>query len=421
MNKPADILYVIPRPEIGGAERQLLMLMQGLDRDRFRPHVVCLDGEGALRDDYVDASASYHVLNRRHTLDPNALNSLVDLTRRIRPAIAHTWLYIANLYGGWAARLAGVPSVIVSQRGLGIDPQHSWLKRAQMPVFNFLISQFSDRLLVNARAVAEPMYRVGFSADCTEVIYNGLQEDTVVAEAEQNTLREELDIQPEDILLTAIARIDPKKDLATMIKAVALVAGNHPNVRLIVAGGGFPEYQRSLERLAADLGIDDKVSFLGFRNDPQALLSISHVSLLSSLTEGLPNAILESMRQSRSVVATAAGGVPELITDGEHGYLVPPGDSTAFTDRINRLIENPELAGKMGQAGNAKAATQFSSQAMIEATQGVYTQLLGADDHESGFQKRESLRSVAFGKQNSHRVQSGYNPTPTEAELQRAD
>jgi glycosyltransferase involved in cell wall biosynthesis len=421
MNTPADILYVIPRPEIGGAERQLLMLMQGLDRDRFRPHIICLDGEGALRDDYVDASASYHVLNRRHTVDLNALNALVDLTRRIRPAIAHTWLYIANLYGGWAARLSGVPSVIVSQRGLGIDPQHSWLKKVQMPVFNFFISQFADRLLVNASAVAEPMFQVGFSPDRTEVIYNGLQEDVNVTESEQSALRLELEIQHDDILLTAIARTDPKKDLATMIRAVALVANHHPNVRLIIAGGGFPEYQRSLERLASDLGILERVNFLGFRNDPQSLLSISHISLLSSLTEGLPNAILESMRQSRPVVATSVGGVPELITDGEHGYLVPRGDSEAFADRITRLIENPDLARQMGQAGSRKATEQFSAQAMVDTTQAVYSQLLSESGIETVEQEQKALTSLSFGKTKSPRVQSGYRPIPAVAELQPAD
>ena len=106
MGTPTDILYVIPRPEIGGAERQLLMLMQGLNLDRFRPHVICLDGSGSLLSDYSETARQVHVLDRRRPFEAGTLGALVRLMRDIRPAVVHTWLYIANLYGSAAARAA---------------------------------------------------------------------------------------------------------------------------------------------------------------------------------------------------------------------------------------------------------------------------------------------------------------------------
>lgn len=211
MNAPKDILYIIPRPEIGGAERQLLMLMRGLDRTQFTPHVICLDGDGSLIDGYREAAETCRVLNRQRAFDREAIRTLTEEMKGLEPALVHTWLYIANLYGSVAARRAGISPLIVSQRGLGIDPQHSWLKVRQMRLFNRFIAHRADRLLVNARAVAKPMYDVGFTPEQTRVIYNGLNLDIEIKSEQQTALRAELGIQPTDILLAAIARIDPKK------------------------------------------------------------------------------------------------------------------------------------------------------------------------------------------------------------------
>lgn len=377
MNAPKDILYIIPRPEIGGAERQLLMLMRGLDRTQFTPHVICLDGDGSLIDGYREAAETCRVLNRQRAFDREAIRTLTEEMKGLEPALVHTWLYIANLYGSVAARRAGISPLIVSQRGLGIDPQHSWLKVRQMRLFNRFIAHRADRLLVNARAVAKPMYDVGFTPEQTRVIYNGLNLDIEIKSEQQTALRAELGIQPTDILLAAIARIDPKKDLETMLHAFARVGKNESRARLLIAGGGFPEYQKKLEQLADRLNIRSCVSFLGFRNDPQAILSLCDISLLSSLTEGLPNAILESMALGKPVVATAVGGVPELIDDGVHGHLVPVGDHVQFANRICDLIANPERARRMGRAGQEKARCQFSDQTMVRNTENIYHELLG--------------------------------------------
>ena len=377
MSRPIDILYVIPRPEIGGAERQLLLLIEGLDRDRFRPHVVCLDGGGSLLPQYADAvQGRIHVLHRARSSNLGVLRSLVRIMRAVQPTIVHTYLYIANLYGGIAARLAGVPGLIVSQRGLGIDPQHTWVKRAQIRALTPLIGQLADRLVANAHAVAVPMWRSGFDGHSTEIIYNGVPPVPPVPEDERMDLVRELDIEETDVLLGAVARIDPKKDLATMLRAVAKVVEGAPNVRLLIVGGGFPHYLNELRDLADELGIARRVDFLGFRTDPLGILSLCRISLLSSLTEGLPNAILESMRLGKPVVATRVGGVPELVDDGVHGHLVPVGDSGAFADRVLDLIAHPDRAARMGAEGRARALRDFSVETMVRRTEEVYEELL---------------------------------------------
>jgi glycosyltransferase involved in cell wall biosynthesis len=391
---PHPILYIIPRPEIGGAERQLLMLIRGLDRSRFCPHVVCLDGGGSLLSDFQEAAETCLVLNRRKAFDAGALLALRTHILGLHPSLVHSWLYIANLYGSVATRLSTRIPVIVAQRGLGIDPQHSRRKIWQMRLFNRLIARLSDRLIVNARAVAEPMYDLGFSREKTDIVYNGLDLDIRVTEQQQNALRAELGLLPDETVLAAIARIDPKKDLETLLRAFANVHRQKGKTRLLIAGGGFPEYQKKLDRLAQELGIENHVHFLGFRDDPQVILSICDISVLSSLTEGLPNAILESMALGKPVVATEVGGVPELITHGEHGYLVPSGDHEQFACSI--LNMTPERAREMGQAAQQKAYAQFSCQAMIDATQKVYHHLL-ADNKEAHPVGDRQEKSVAVG------------------------
>lgn len=376
MNTPVNILYIIPRPEIGGAERQLIMLIKGLDRKQFCPHVVCLDGDGSLLQEFQNAADKVIILNRNYPLSPSIITALIRHIRSLRPAVVHTWLYIANLYGGCAAHLAGAPALVVSQRGLGINPQHTPFKIWKMRIFNTLIAQIADRLLVNAKAITEPMWRAGFRPKQTHVVYNGLDLSNQITEDQRALLRKELQIQQGQIILGSVARIDPKKDLITLLRAVAQVARSHPEVRLLVIGGGFPDYLQKLETLVHSLGIKTRVDFLGFRNDAQALLSICDISLLSSITEGLPNALLESMLLGKPIVATSVGGVPELIRNGIEGWLVPPRKPECFANRIIDLIENPDHATRMGAAGRSKAQRNFSSESLVQNTQQIYSELL---------------------------------------------
>ena len=141
---------------------------------------------------------------------------------------------------------------------------------------------------------------------------------------------------------------------------------------LLIAGGGFDAYRRQLIEEAHRLGIIDHVRFLGFREDVADLIVLGDVSLLSSVTEGLPNAILESMLLARPVVSTLVGGVPELISHGIEGYLVPVGDAEALASRVLELVRNPVQREAMGIFGRARALGDFSVQTTVDRTTSVY-------------------------------------------------
>ena len=370
MTKRTDIVYVIPRPEIGGAEKQLLRLIEHLDDTQYRTTVICLDGEGYLLDNFHLAADQVIVLNRRGLFDVVTFTRLLGHIRRIQPSTVHTTLYIANLFGGWAARLAGVPNVVVSQRGLGIDPQHSRIKRVVHAILNGFIGTFSDARTVNSRAIADRMASYGWD-DCT-VIHNGITDKPYPSGSRLLDLRRELQIPAESVVLTAVSRIDPKKDLVTMLRAFRRVQAQARDTYLLIAGGGFDAYRRQLIEEAHRLGIIDHVRFLGFREDVADLIVLGDVSLLSSVTEGLPNAILESMMLARPVVSTLVGGVPELISHGIEGYLVPVGDAEALASRVLELVRNPVQREAMGIFGRARALGDFSVQTTVDRTTSVY-------------------------------------------------
>ena len=370
MTNRSDIVYVIPKPEIGGAEIQLIRLITHLNPKQFRVTVICLDGPGSLLSQFEACADEVIVFNRRGLFDVVTFGKLLGQIRRINPKTVHTTLYIANLFGGWAARIAGVPNVVVSQRGLGIDPQHSKLKRAVHALSNGFIGQFSDARIVNSQAISDRMAGYGWT-DC-KVIHNGILERHCPSEGKLEKLRLELGLSENSTILTTVSRIDPKKDLVMMLRAFRLVLDREPDTTLLIAGGGFPEYDRRLHEEATRLGIIDRVRFLGFRRDITNLIALCDISLLSSITEGLPNAILESMLLGKPVVATRVGGVPELIDHGIEGYLTESGNSSAFADYILELIREPVSRETMGIFGRTRALSEFSMNKTVQKTTAVY-------------------------------------------------
>jgi glycosyltransferase involved in cell wall biosynthesis len=169
-----------------------------------------------------------------------------------------------------------------------------------------------------------------------------------------------------------LARLDPQKGLPYLLRAAAML----PDVSFIVAGEGAD--RPSLERDARDLGVSDRVAFVGFRTDTRALLARADVVVLPSLNEGLPLAVLEAMAAARPVVATAVGGTPEIVHDRETGLLVPPADPEALARAIGELLADPPLAHRLAEAGRALVRSRLSTAATARGVVEVYEELLAA-------------------------------------------
>ncbi|MGZ4177105.1 MAG: glycosyltransferase family 4 protein, partial [Solirubrobacteraceae bacterium] len=185
----------------------------------------------------------------------------------------------------------------------------------------------------------------------------------------------EVGLTPGAPVLVQTATLRPQKAVEVMIAATAIVRRAHPGVRLLVAGAG--DIAR-FEAVAAAEGVADAVSLLGPRGDVADLLAAASVGVLSSDFEGMPLAVLEYMAAGLPVVATDVGGLPEIVRDGETGFLTAPRDPAALAERIGRLLSDPGLAREMGGRGRRRQRELFSREAMVGAVSALYERLLNA-------------------------------------------
>ena len=187
-----------------------------------------------------------------------------------------------------------------------------------------------------------------------------------------------------------MSRLTRLKGIEHFLEAAAALKPRYPDARFLIVGETSPvdrPYLKELTDLAEQLGVADRVTFTGLRNDVAALLGSATVAVMPSLNEALSNVLLESMAARAPVVATRVGGTPEALVDGQTGLLVEPGDSAAITEAVARLLDNRELATRLGRSARDLIADKFSVDRMVRSTEQLYTELLA--------RKRKSPRPAA--------------------------
>jgi len=255
-----------------------------------------------------------------------------------------------------AAALTGVRALISSRRDTGF--RHS--KKLQW-FYRRINGRFS-RIITASDAVRVALRACGINEKTVRLIYNGV-DMTRFNRQPQGALRAELGLAREACVLAMIANLSPVKDHMTVIKCLQILHGARKHMHLVLAGDG--PLRAELERAAIEMGLKAHVHFLGRRTDVPAILADADIFVLSSLTEGLSNALLEAMAAGKPVVATRVGGNPEVVVEGVTGLLVPSRDSTAMSAAILRLSESPELRIAMGSAGRERVAGYFSLSTMV--------------------------------------------------------
>lgn len=368
---------------IGGTERQVTNLTTGLDRARFDLHFGCLQrvGEFLAEIEARGIPVTDYKISRLYGLE--ALRQQVRFAsylRRNRIDIVHSYNFYANCFAVPAARLARTPVVVASIRDTGafLTPSQ---RRAQR-----MVCRLANVVLVNADAVRQWLIGEGYSPDKLVVIRNGIDLARFGRPRTAAGVRQELGLPADAPLIGMLARVNRLKGVEYFLEAAAAVAAGFPEARFLVVGDTVvaknsaiapnSDYRGELEDHIRRLGLEGRVVFTGFRLDVPELLSQVSVSVLPSLSEGLSNAVLESMAAAVPVVATRIGGTPEMIEDGVTGLLVPPRDSAALASAIRRVLEDHELAARLGQAARRQVAEDFSLEHMVRETERLYSILL---------------------------------------------
>jgi glycosyltransferase involved in cell wall biosynthesis len=363
------LVHLITELDSGGAQMALLRYLTHHDRSRYRPMVVCLyNGDRvvaqqirALGIEVVDVG-----LTRPYRLD--ALWRLYRLLRRKRPLILHCWMFHANLIGRVIGRLARVPVIITARRNVEIGGP--WRERAKR-----LTRRLDDAVIAVCELARQvEIEHTGAAPDKVVTIYNGIDPFPAVPSETVAQLRHDFGLPPDAPVVICVSRLHPQKGHDDLLRAWQHVMAVQLDVHLLIVGDG--ERRSELEGLATK---QPHIHFTGQRHDVIHLLALSNLLVLPSLWEGLPNVVLEAMAAGLPVVATAVGGTPELVIDGESGLLVPPRDPAALAEAIVTLLTDPDLAQRLGENGRLRVSNQFTIQQIVQQTEGLYQRLLAHD------------------------------------------
>jgi len=354
---------------IGGQERQALLNVRSMDRRRYLPVVACLHLEGEHLDDLAQAGVRPRVFDvGRKMLRPRAAFQVARLARFIRSeriAVVHAQDIYTNALGLLAARASGVP-VIATRVDLG---HH--VAGYRRPLTR-LACRAADRVLVNALCIRDLLVREGVEPDRVVVVRNGVD----LEELDRAARRPPEEAPPPGSWIACVANMHhPVKGQTDLLVAFREVLRACADARLLLVGDGVR--RPLLERLARELGVAGRVHFLGFRRDVPALLAGAALSVSASHAEGLSNAILESMAMRLPMVATAVGGTPEIVREGQNGFLVPPGAPAALARRMVDLLEDAQLRRRMGEVGRRIVEREFGLAQMRLSYDALYHELTG--------------------------------------------
>jgi glycosyltransferase involved in cell wall biosynthesis len=380
------VVNVITRLNIGGASPPVMAVAAGL---RARGHDSLLvvgtpePHEGSMES---DAAAMGVEIRRVPALRRNpapvgdlcALHELWKIFRRTRPDVVATHMSKAGALGRIAARAAGVPVIVHTYHGKGFGVFDArWRTAAALAAERALASLASGSIVVSDKQRDEfEALRVGTGR--LKVIRYGLDLDPFLREGEPGYLKRELGLPGTAVLVGVVGRLVAIKGQDVVLRAVAALGHEWPNLHVVLAGDG--ERRATYELLTRELGLGSRVHFLGWRRDVAPLLHGLDIVCLPTINdfEGTPLAVIEALAAARPVVATDVGGVSEVIRDGETGLLVAPRNAEAIAAGIRRLLQHPHDAVRMAAAGRTLATLMYRRERMVTETEQYFRDLLAA-------------------------------------------
>jgi glycosyltransferase involved in cell wall biosynthesis len=343
--------------EPGGTERQMIELVRRLDPARWSIHLACFRAEGAWYERAAAAAVSVRTFPVTSFKSPRALSSLTAFARwcrETRVAVVHTTELWSNSFGLPGAALAGVPVRIGNRRELNPD------KTPAQIAMQRLAYACAHIIVANSQAAADRLQAERVPAQQIAVVPNGLDASAFVPRPPRATLR----------TIAVIANLRREKAHDVLIDAAPEILRRFRDARFAIVGGG-PEHDALVAR-ARSLGVASAFTFHGHCDDVPRRLQEADVFVLPSRSEAFPNAVLEAMAAGLPIVATAVGGIRELVDHERTGLLVPPDDPARLAAAICRVLEQPALAVTLGAAARERALTRFDFDRMVAGFERIY-------------------------------------------------
>lgn len=354
------IVHVIFSLTYGGAENQVIQLLNGLSKQHLKKILVTFQHVDSSFSRELDPEIMSFNMNLRRWGQIRCIFKLYRLFRRFNTDVVHAHLFHTSLYTAIAARLAGVPVVLTTEHG-----EFLWKKAIHHTIEKLVISPLVDMRVAVSKDIQNiriksrdvPKHKIKVIPNCVKV----------PKKPEKYKARKRLRIG-------TVGRLVPAKDYRTLIMAFNTLIKDRMNCDLIFVGDG-PE-QSELKSMVQDLGISEYVTFLGFQAEINSLLSEFDIFILSSIREGIPVSMLEAMAMRVPVVVTNVGGIPEVIENSVDGILVESQNPEMIANALRKLGNDSSLRRKMGEAGYKKVKSLFSREAICRQYEQLYFDLL---------------------------------------------
>lgn len=374
MIKIAYVIDWIYSPE-GGTERQLLMLLNGLDRAHFLPHLV------HLRDTEFLTNTTFNFPVTKVPVDKlisgdfiRGLRAFRKLHKREKFDIVQTLFIDANIFGTIAAHYAGCKRIVSSRRNIGY-----WHDAKQVSMLRFL-SRWTAHYLANSKAAVDKTIETErVPADKITIIRNGLELDkfariTPELRAEQ---RAEWGIDNDDLVVGAVANLRTVKNIESLMRSAVELVKEHDKLRFVWCGKGFDGEHEYYLDLVGRMGLEGRFFFPGGTNDVVRSLSGFDIAVLCSRSESFSNSLVEYMAAGLPIVASDVGGNSEAIDHEETGLLYPIENEHALTEMLRKLITDRLFAQEIARKARETAHANYTREAMLRQHEQFYQRLLG--------------------------------------------
>lgn len=375
---PSTVLHLITGLSTGGAETMLLRLLESTDRTRFEPSVLSLMEGGEMAPRIERLGVSVRSLGmRRGVPDLGALARAAGILAVLRPRVVQSWLIHADLLAGLVGAIARVPVVW--------NVRYSVLDAASTPRLTRVVERscavlsrwVPRRVVCCSEASRRFAAGLGYDERKLLVIPNGFDISTFRPDpAARASVREELGIAPDALLVGNVARYDPNKDHRTLLEAAARVHRLRPDVHFLLCGAGVDARNAAITRQVSASGLDGVVHLMGLRHDVPRIQAALDVACLSSIGEGFPNVIGEAMACGVPCVVTDVGDSAQLV--GETGVVAPPRSPTELADALLRVLAlgRAERA-RLGSTARARIESRYDLRAITGRYEALYEEVMG--------------------------------------------
>ena len=375
------LMRVITRLNIGGPARQVLMLHRVLPGLGYDCQLVS-GAPQAEEGTFAPPTERYSLVPalRRETdfrADAQAIGTLTAMMRASRPAIVHTHTTTAGGLGRIAGRRARVPILVHTFHGHVLSGYLSGVQTKALVVAERYLARHTDALVTVSGRVRDQLLELGIGRPGQwHVVPLGLELGALLTgPAPSPASRAALGLPAEGPLIGIVGRLAAIKDHQCFLQAAARVAAAHPEAQFVVAGDGG---LRSELEVQAKALLGERIHFLGWVTDLPLLYGALDLVVLTSRNEGTPVALIEAGAAGLAAVATDVGGVPDVVRDGQTGFVVPAGDAEAIADRVITLLEQPDRAAAMGTAARDWVRARFAAERLVEDLTALYAHLLAS-------------------------------------------